>query len=179
MRAPAGGRDPNILEINLDPARTTIHWTLKDVLHTVHGSFKLDRGFIRIDANTGRAEGLVEVDAKSGESGDSARDAHMHKQILESSKYPFIRFRPQRAIGKFNSTSPQIIEVDGIFQMHGQDHALALQMEVRPNGNTYVATTHFKVPYVAWGLKDPSNFLLHVNKEVDIDVETITAPAQP
>jgi hypothetical protein len=57
--------------------------------------------------------------------------------------------------------------------------ALELQMTVRPNGNAYVATTHFKVPYVAWGLKDPSNFLLHVSHDVDIDVETTAVPAQP
>jgi polyisoprenoid-binding protein YceI len=178
-RVAAGGRDANAVEVNLDPARTTIHWTLKDVLHTVHGTFKLQRGFVRFDTNTGRAEGLVEVDARSGESGNSARDAHMHKLILESSKYPIIRFRPERALGKFNSTSPQVITVDGIFQMHGEDHPLQIQMAVRPDGNSYSATTHFTVPYVAWGLKDPSNFLLHVSNQVDIDVETTTTPAQP
>jgi polyisoprenoid-binding protein YceI len=180
----ASTRDSNVMEINLDPAKTTIHWTLKDVLHTVHGTFKLERGFVRIDRNTGRAEGLVEVDARSGESGNSERDAHMHKRVLESKKYPVICFRPERAVGKFNSTSPQVITpqvitVDGIFQMHDQDHPLQIQMAVRSDGNSYSATTHFTVPYVAWGLKDPSNFLLHVNNAVDIDVETTTAPAQP
>jgi polyisoprenoid-binding protein YceI len=167
----ANGRDSNVLEINLDPARTTVHWTLKDVLHTVHGTFKLQRGFVRIDMMTGRAEGLVDVDARSGESGNSARDAHMHKLILESSKYPIIRFRPERIFGKLNSASPQVITVDGIFQIHGQDHPLQIQMAVRPDGNSYSATTHFTVPYVAWGLKDPSALLLHVSDKVDIDVE--------
>jgi hypothetical protein len=51
-------------------------------------------------------------------------------------------------------------------------------MAVRPEGNSYSATTHFTVPYVAWGLKDPSNFLLHVSNQVDIDVETTTMPTQ-
>jgi polyisoprenoid-binding protein YceI len=170
----AGGRDPNILIINLDPAKTTIHWTLKDVLHTVHGTFKLQRGFIHIDTDTGRAEGLVDVDARSGESSNSARDAVMHKQILESNKYPFIRFRPEQAFGKFNSNSPQVITMNGQFELHGQDHAMQMQIVVRPNGNGYITTTHFTVPYVAWGLKDPSNFLLHVSHEVDIEVETTT-----
>jgi polyisoprenoid-binding protein YceI len=178
-RVAAGGRGANALEIHLNPARTTIHWTLKDVLHTVHGTFKLQRGVMRFDMNTGRAEGLVEVDARSGESGNSARDAHMHKLILESSKYPIIRFRPERALGKFNSTSPQVITVDGICQMHGEDHPLQIQIAVRPEGNSYSATTHFTVPYVAWGLKDPSIFLLHVSNQVEIDVETTTMPGQP
>jgi polyisoprenoid-binding protein YceI len=170
-QATANGGDSHAVEINLDPARTTIHWTLKDVLHTVHGTFKLQRGFVRIDMMTGRAEGLVDVDARSGESGNSARDAHMHRLILESGKYPMIRFRPERVFGKLNFASPQVITVEGIFQIHGQDHPLQIQMAVRPDGNSYSATTDFTVPYVAWGLKDPSAFLLHVGDKVDIDVE--------
>ncbi|HTF64390.1 MAG TPA: hypothetical protein VK638_17035 [Edaphobacter sp.] len=66
--------------------------------------------------------------------------------LLSSSKYPIIRFRPERALGKFNSTSPQVITVEGIFQMRGEDHPLQIQMAVRPDGNSYSATTHFTVP---------------------------------
>ena len=175
----AGGRDSKVVEIKFDPARTTIQWTLKDVLHTVHGTFKLQRGLVRFDMNTGKAEGIVEVDARSGESGNSSRDAHMHKSILESSKYPVIRFRPERVYGELNSTSPHVITVDGIFEMHGLTHPLQLHINVQPDRSGYAAKTHFIVPYVAWGLKDPSTFLLHVSNEVDIDVETTTAALQP
>ena len=47
-----------------------------------------------------------------------------------------------------------------------------MHLQVRPNGTTYEATAHFTVPYVAWGLKDPSTFLLHVSGDVEIDLET-------
>jgi polyisoprenoid-binding protein YceI len=174
----ADGRKSNVMEIHLDPARTTIHWTLKDVLHTVHGTFKLQRGFIRIDWNTGRAEGSVDVDATSGESGSHARDEHMHKYVLESSKYPLICFRPQTAFGQLNSASSEVITLDGSFHIHGQDHPVEMQLHVQPNGTTYEATTHFTLPYVAWGLKDPSTFLLRVSGNVEIDVDA-TATAGP
>ncbi len=32
------------------------------------------------------------------------------------------------------------------------------------------ATAKFSVPYVAWGMKDPSNLVLRVDKIVDVDV---------
>ena len=175
----AAGRDSNVVEIKFDPARTTIQWTLKDVLHTVHGTFKLQRGFVRFDMNTGKAEGMVEVDARSGESGNSSRDAHMHKLVLESSKYPVIRFRPERVYGELNSTSPHVITVDGSFEIHDLAHPLQLHINVQPDRSGYTAKTHFIVPYVAWGLKDPSTFLLHVSNEVDVDVETTTVAPQP
>jgi polyisoprenoid-binding protein YceI len=171
-RGAADGPISDVMDIHLDPARTTIRWTLKDVLHTVHGNFKLQRGFIRIDRGTGRAEGSVDVDARSGESGNPSRDEHMHKYILESSKYTLICFRPQKAFGQLNSASPEVITLDGIFHIHGQDHPLEMQLHVRPNGTTYEAWTHFTVPYVAWGMKDPSTFLLHVSGNVEIDVDT-------
>ncbi len=34
------------VQVILDPARTKIEWTLGDVLHTVHGTFKLKSGNI-------------------------------------------------------------------------------------------------------------------------------------
>ena len=174
-----GGGDANIVTLNLDPARTTIRWTLKDVLHTVHGTFKLRRGYVHIDMSTGKADGLVEVDARSGESGNSSRDAHMHNLILESSQYPMIRFCPKRVYGKPDAHSAQDIAVDGTFELHGSTHPLQLHLNVRPRDNSYSATTHFTVPYVAWGLKDPSTFLIHVSHEVEIDVATEGTPAQP
>jgi len=43
-------------------------------------------------------------------------------------------------------------------------------MQIHIDGNSLTAKTHFVVPYVQWGLKDPSVFLLKMAKEVDIDL---------
>src|SRR5436305_1775261 len=74
--------------VELDPARTNVSFTLGDVLHTVHGTFKLKRGSITFDSSTGKASGEIVVDVASGNSGSGTRDKRMHKEILESARYP-------------------------------------------------------------------------------------------
>ncbi len=58
----------------LDPGQTHVEFMLSDILHTVHGSFKLKRGTIRYDFANGDAAGEIVIDAQSGESGSQARD---------------------------------------------------------------------------------------------------------
>jgi polyisoprenoid-binding protein YceI len=169
--AAAEGQQNRGFDITLDPSGTAIHWTLGDVIHTVRGTFKLKSGSIHLDAATGEMTGMVIVEATSGESGNSARDEQMHKKILESSSYQTITFRPTHETGKFDLTRDQTFAVDGVFNLHGQDHPLRLIVNVHPNSGTLHLTTHFDVPYVQWGLKDPSTFILQVDKDVSIDIE--------
>lgn len=156
--------------VHLDPAATEIHWTLADPLHTVHGTFALKGGLITFDPKTGTAQGEVLVDAASGESGSHGRDARMQKDVLESTKFPQAIFHPEKVTGPMRSGILQNVTVQGTFTIHGSDHPLQLAIGVQITGKDVVATTHFVVPYVAWGMKDPSNFMLHVEKQVDVDV---------
>lgn len=133
------------------------------MLHTVHGEFRLKRGAVTYDFLTGKASGEIVIDAKSGDSGSSARDGRMNKNVLESDRYPEVVFRPDRVTG-----SPAKADLHGIFSIHGTDHELTLA--VTGSGESFHAI--FKVPYVQWGMKDPSTFVLKVGKEVDIEVET-------
>jgi polyisoprenoid-binding protein YceI len=159
------------LDITFDPASTSIHWTLGAVLHTVHGTFRLKSGVVHLDPRTGEMTGLLVVDATSGESGNSARDQKMHRSILESSKYETITFRPLHLNGTFQPNQAQTLTVDGVLNLHGMDHPLQLTVNLRPNSNAISVATHFDVPYVQWGLKDPSTFVLRVSKNVSVDIE--------
>ena len=87
--------------LDLNPAQTEINFTLPDVLHTVHGTFQLKSGTVRFDPATGAASGAVIVDVTSGASGSPARDRKMHKEILESRRYPEAVFTPKRVEGRF------------------------------------------------------------------------------
>lgn len=167
------------ITVTLSPAATSIRWTLGSTLHTVHGTFKLKSGEVRIDPTTGDVSGTIIVDATSGESGDSARDRHMHQAVLESTQYPAITFRPQHVNGKIDLNTAGSITVDGVLNLHGGDHPLRITVNVRPQGTGVALATQFNVPYVAWGMKDPSKAFLHVDKQVALEVEaTFTAPSE-
>ena len=159
------------LDINLDPAGTAIHWTLDTTVHTVHGTFKLRNGSFRIDAATGEASGLIVIDAGSGDSGDGARDKRMDNVVLETGKYPTITFRPTHVAGKVDFAAPGTIKVAGVMNLHGQDHPMELTVNLEPRNSGVSSKIHFDVPYVAWGMKDPSVMMFRCEKQVAIDID--------
>jgi polyisoprenoid-binding protein YceI len=154
----------------LDPARTTVNWTLGDVLHTVRGTFKLQRGSLQLDPASGKISGEIVVDAKSGESGNGSRDRKMHKEILESEQYPEISFRPDLVDGTVALQGKSSVKVHGIFNIHGVDREINVPAEVEMADDHWTATVHFTVPYAKWGMKNPSTLFLRVSDSVEIDL---------
>ncbi len=161
---------PQAITMHVDPASTEIHWILNGNMHTVHGTFKLKGGLITFNPSTGAAQGELLVDVQSGESGNSSRDSRMQKEILESGKYPQAIFHPEKVTGTVKAGSTQNVTVDGTFTIHGKDHPLRLEAKVQVEGHNATATAHFTVPYVDWGMKDPSTFLFRVDKTVELDL---------
>ena len=159
--------------LELDPAQTQIGFTLGDVLHTVHGIFKLRQGTISFNPATGQAGGLIVVDATSGDSGSHARDRKMHKDVLQSEQYPEITFVPQRVQGQVLPAGDFRVQVDGIFTMHGESRPLTLLVQANATGEHLSANVTFSVPYVNWGLKNPSTLFLRVNSSVDIAIQAV------
>ena len=158
------------LKVVLDPAQTRVEWRLGG-LHSVHGTFKLKSGELVFNPATGVAEGEILVDATTGESGNADRDTRMHAEVLESNRYPAIFFHPSQLKGEFRQIEgPQQLVGQGIFNIHGADHPIELPMTVQLTGSVVTATTKFTVPYVAWGMKDPSKLIFRVNKQVEIEV---------
>ncbi len=161
------------ITVNLDPAQTKIKWTLGDVLHTVQGTFKLASGRVTFDPQTGDASGEIIVDATSGESGNHSRDQKMHKEVLESQRYPEITFSPKHVIGKIAEQGTSNLQVQGVIRIHGADHDLTLSLPVEKNSDAVKASASFVVPYQDWGMKNPSTFLLKVENKVSISVSSV------
>jgi polyisoprenoid-binding protein YceI len=163
----------------LDPAQTSVKFTLGDVLHTVHGTFHLKQGALQFEAATGKISGEIVVDAKSGESGSGMRDRKMHREVLESERYPEIAFRPDKIEGAVASQGKSSVKVHGIFKIHGVDREISVPAEIEISPDHWAAMVHFTVPYAKWGMKNPSTLFLRVNDSVEIDLVAAGTVAKP
>lgn len=165
--------------LKLDAARTQITFTLGATLHTVDGSFKLKSGAIQFNPATGEASGEVVVDATSGESGNSSRDGKMHKSVLESQNYPEIVFVPEKVQGQVSLSGESHVQIQGLVKLHGSQHEITMPADIRVAGDQLTASLHFAIPYVEWGLKDPSTFILRVEKKVDVAIRVAGTVSSP
>jgi polyisoprenoid-binding protein YceI len=155
-----------------------VKFTLGDVLHTVHGTFQLKRGTLQFDPASEKISGEIVVDTRSGESGSNMRDRKMHKEILESERYPKISFRPDHIEGAVASEGKSSVKVHGMFNIHGVDREITVPADVEMGPDRWSAIVHFTVPYAKWGMKNPSTFFLRVNDFVEIDIAATGAIAK-
>jgi polyisoprenoid-binding protein YceI len=158
--------------LHIEPAKTEVAYLLGATLHSVHGTFQLKRGDFTFDPATGKITGELLVDATSATSGNEGRDKRMHESILESAKYPDIIFRPDRVEGKVAASGHSDVQLHGVFSLHGADHEMMVPLSVDAANGGYQAIAKFTVPYIKWGLKNPSTFLLRVSDKVEITVKT-------
>ena len=156
--------------LTLDPAASEVTFTLGATMHTVKGSFAVSEGVVRFDPATGQASGEVVVDLTSGDTGNDKRDRDMHRKVLESDRYPRAVFTPTRVEGDVGGGE---VILHGRLELHGASHEVAIPARVSVQGGRVEATGSFRVPYVDWGMEDPSTFLLRVDEHVDVTVRAV------
>ena len=57
-----------------------------------------------------------------------------------------------------------------ILRIHGQDHEVTFHGKENLQDDRVTASAKFVMPYVSWGMKDPSTFVLRVNDKVDLEM---------
>ena len=156
------------LLLQLDPAQSSADIILAANLHTVHGSFFLKHGAVHFDPATGKASGEIVFDATSGKTGNDSRDNKMHKDVIQSERYPDIVFHPDRADGILSTSGDSTLQVHGMFGIHGTEHEVTFPVLVNLAGNAWTAKASFQVPYVKWGMKNPSVLFLRAGDTVQV-----------
>jgi polyisoprenoid-binding protein YceI len=165
-QSPSGG-----LVFALDPAQSNVHWTLGTTLHTVHGTFALKKGTLQLDPSGGKATGEIVVDATSASSGNDSRDKKMHKDVLESARFTDILFRPDRVQGKISPQGESTVQIQGVFLLHGTEHEFTVPVHANLAADRWTATANFNIPFIDWGLKNPSTWILKVDHAVTVELD--------
>ncbi len=162
----------------MNPDASEVKMTLKTTHELVHGTFHLQSGSIEFDRSTPNMSGSVVVLAGSGKTGNGSRDKKMNHDILEVEQHATVSFEPKSYTGAIAPSGDSTIQVTGIFTLLGTPHEITIPIVVHLEGTTAAANAHFVVPYIQWGLKDPSFMFWKADKDVAIDLNLVGSISQ-
>jgi polyisoprenoid-binding protein YceI len=168
--------------LTLDPAKTRITFLLGATGHDVEGAFALRSGALRLDPATGAASGEIVVDLTVGKTGNDSRDGTMQEKVLKTPKFPVATLRAERFTGTLAASGSSQITLEGTLSLHGTDHPVKIPAKVAIAGTHLSATAELPVPFVEWGLTDPSIMFLRVEKVVQVRLVVegeLAAPPAP
>jgi len=166
--APAALAQHQIFVVNPDASEVKI--TLKTTHELVNGTFHIQSGSIEFDRSAPKMLGSVVVVAGSGKTGNDSRDKKMNKDILKVEQYATVSFEPKTYTGALTRSGDSNLQVTGIFTLLGTPHEITIPMLVHLEADTATAKAHFVVPYVHWGLKNPSFLIWKAENDVAIDL---------
>jgi polyisoprenoid-binding protein YceI len=155
----------------VNPDGSEVRMTLITTHEVVNGTFHVQSGSIEFDRSTPKMSGSVIVFAGSGKTGNDNRDRKMNRDILEVEQYATVSFEPKTYSGAIASSGDSIIQVTGNFNLLGTPHEITIPMLVRLDGTSANAKAHFVVPYVEWGLRNPSFMIWKADDDVAIDLD--------
>ncbi len=154
----------------VNPDASVVKITLNTTHELVTGTFHVQSGSIEFDSTTPEMAGSMVVLAGSGKTGNDSRDKKMNKEILKVEQYATVSFEPKTYTGTIAVSGDSSIQVTGIFTLLGTPHEITIPILVDLEGATATAKAHFVVPYVQWGLKNPSFMIWKADNDVAINL---------
>jgi polyisoprenoid-binding protein YceI len=154
----------------VDPDASQVKMTLNTTHEVVNGTFHVRSGSIEFDRSAQKISGSVAVLAGSGKTGNDSRDNKMNKDILKVEQFATVSFEPKSYAGVIAPSGDSTLQVTGIFTLLGTPHQITIPILVRLEGTAATAKAHFVVPYVQWGLKNPSFLIWKADNDVAIDL---------
>jgi polyisoprenoid-binding protein YceI len=171
MLVPVAVAQRETFTVNADASQVKI--TLKTNHEVVYGSFHVQGGSIDFDRSVPKMAGSVVVLSGSGKTGSDLRDKRMNKEILKVERYATVAFEPKTYAGVIAATGDSTIQVSGVFTLLGTPHEITIPMLVHVDGANATVKAQFVVPYVQWGLKNPSLFIWKAENDVAVDLNLV------
>jgi polyisoprenoid-binding protein YceI len=157
----------------VNPDASEVKMKLNTTHEVVNGTFHIQSGSIEFDRSNPKMSGSVAVLAGSGKTGNDSRDKKMNKDILKVGQYAAVSFAPKTYTGTIAPSGDSTIQVSGVFTLLGTAHDLTIPMQIHMDGSKAATRAHFVVPYVQWGLKNPSFLIWKVENDVSIDLNLV------
>jgi polyisoprenoid-binding protein YceI len=157
----------------VNPDASEVKMTLNTSHEVVIGIFHIQSGSIEFDRSAPRMSGSVVVLAGSGKTGNDSRDKKMNRDILEVEQHATVSFEPKSYTGVIAPSGDSTIQVSGNFTLLGTPHEITVPMFVHVEGASATAKGHFVVPYVDWGLKNPSFLIWKAENDVAINLQLV------
>ena len=171
MLAPAALAQPQTFAVN--PDASEVKMTLNTTHEVVNGTFHIQSGSIEFDRTVPKISGSVVVLAGSGKTGNDSRDKKMSKDILKVDQYTTVSFAPKTYTGTIARSGDSTIQVSGVFTLVGNPHDLTIPMQIHMDGSKATVRAQFVLPYVQWGLKNPSFMFWKAENDVAIDLNLV------
>jgi polyisoprenoid-binding protein YceI len=169
--APAALAQRQAFAVNSDASEVKIK--LNTTHEVVNGTFHIQSGSIEFDRSNPEMSGSVSVLAGSGKTGNDSRDKKMNKDILKVDQYTTVSFTPKTYTGTIAPSGDSTIQVSGVFTLLGNLHDITILMQIHMDGSMATARAHFVIPYVQWGLKNPSFMFWKAENDVAIDLNLV------
>ena len=157
----------------VSPDASEVKMKLNTTHEVVNGVFHVQYGSIGFDRNGAQISGMIIVAAGSGKTGNDSRDKKMNKDILKTDQFATVSFAPKAYTGSLVASGDSTIQVSGVFTLLGTPHDLTIPLEIHMEGTKATAKAHFLIPYVQWGLKNPSFLIWKAENDVTIDLNLV------
>jgi len=157
----------------VNPDASEIKMKLNTTHEVVNGTFHVQSGLIDFDSAHAHISGIIVVAAGSGNTGNGSRDKKMHKDILKSDQFTTVSFAPKTCSGTIAAAGDSTIQVSGVFTLLGTPHDITVPMQIHIEGTKATAKAQFTVPYVQWGLKNPSFLVWKADNDVAISLTLV------
>lgn len=157
----------------VNPDASEVKMALKTTHELVSGTFHVQSGSIEFNLSSPKMSGSVAVLAGSGKTGNDSRDKKMKKDILKVDQYTIVSFAPETYSGTIARSGDSTIRVTGAFTLLGNPHEMTIPMQLHMDKSKATARTQFVVPYVQWGLKNPSFMFWKADNNVAIELDLL------
>ena len=157
----------------VDPDASEVKIKLNTTHEVVNGTFHVQSGSINFDRTASQISGMVIVAAGSGKTGNDSRDKKMNKDILKVDQFATVSFAPKAYAGTIAASGDSTIQVTGVFTLLSTPHDLTIPMQIHIDESKATAKGQFVVPYVQWGLKNPSFLIWKAENNVGVELNLV------